>query len=605
MISNNIKSVKSDKKEILRNTIRLLKTYAIKDKKSFLISVILSICIAFVNLFALFVTGDFVQNIVKLFDGVNKEELINFIITLCIIIIFYITQFALSAYQNFILSSMIQNLGYQMRKDMFSKLLKVPNSYLDKQPTGDFMSSFTNDTDLILLTFCMSFASFLNAIFMVIGGVLLIFLVNPILASICIGVIGLLYFLIILFIKKSQPYFIKQQQILGKITSEVEESNFAHKMSILYRNQDEMIKKFDSGNKIFKTFSLKGQTISGLISPYDNFVNNIVITISTVIAIMLAIFEPNLINITAIKDIEIIGIITLYLMVLRTITSQLAGIISQINVFQMVIAASLRILRLLDAEDELTWNRTKILKVKNPEIKFENIDFSYIKDKPILKNINFTVAPNTMNAIVGPTGSGKTTIINLLSAFYEVNNGKIFIDGVDLGECTRKSIRENIALVLQDSFMFTNTIRENIRCGRLTASDSEVEKAAKLANAHNFISRLPKGYDTIISNSEELLSEGEKQLISISRAFLSNAKILILDEATSYVDTKTEKDIQLAMNKLMKSRTSIVIAHRLSTIKDADNIIVIKDGIQIESGNHNKLMKNKEFYYKLNSTIGR
>lgn len=336
-----------------------------------------------------------------------------------------------------------------------------------------------------------------------------------------------------------------------------------------------------------------------------------IISIITTIIVILNFFATDLLSVTALGSAfgtpgaasYAIAVASTYLILLRQTTSQISTILSQLNQFQLAFAALKRIGNILDVANEATVGRQKSIKIERGEIEFNHVNFSYIPNRPVLKDINFIAKPKTMNAIVGPTGSGKTTIISLLSCYYDLDSGSIKIDNQDIAKFSKHSVRNDVAVVLQDSFLFSNTIMENIRYGRLDATDEEVITAAKMSNADNFVNKLVDGYNTMVGNDTSLLSEGEKQLISIARAFLSKAKIIVLDEATSYVDTKTEKDIQAAMRKLMKSRTSIVIAHRLSTIKDADNIIVIKDGLQIESGNHKQLMKNKNFYYKLNTAM--
>lgn len=589
-----------------KEIIGLLWRYASKKRIQLIIVFLFAFLSALAAMFTLFLLGD----LMTIFFGMIAKEgqsLTKFIWVISIAFVSYVLQFCFSGIQAWLLVNVAQGIGYFLRNDLFHKLQKLSNSYLDSQSTGNMMSVFTNDIDILVSTFSQTINGLITGTAMVIGGVILIFVINPILASIALVMCVLLFLFVGLFIKKSQPHFRNQQKMIGKLSSEIQEYNFAHDMISLNGYQDEIIKDFESKNNELKNATFKAQLISGLIFPYNNFINNFVITVIMTLILIFQCFTPNLMTISALPNagsiLTIPSIITMFVMVLRQTTSQVAQILSQANALQLTFAAASRVQSVFNVKNENNKGRTKKLFANKGHIKFDDVSFSYIEGKPVLKNINFEALPGTMNAIVGPTGSGKTTIISLLNAFYDVDSGKITIDNQNLSKCKRSSIRDNIALVLQDSFMFNGTIADNIRYGRLNATKSEIIKAAKAANAHKFIMRLPHGYDTVISNASDLLSQGEKQLISIARVFLSKAKILILDEATSYVDTKTEKDIQAATRKLMKKRTSIVIAHRLSTIKDADQIIVIKDGIKIETGNHQELMKNKQFYYKMNTAL--
>lgn len=600
-------TAKETKMQLTKQTIKLLWKYSSKHYLYLILVLISALVSAAVGLLAYYYMGE-VTDVIPYLAGIpdfmkHDNYLHDFIVAISLMGAFFIIQFIFSALQSRLLVTISQDLGYYLRHDLFNKLQKLSASYLDAQSTGNLMSVFTNDIDVLVAQFSQIINSLVSAFFFTIGGVIFITLINPILSVIALGICGFLFLFVIIFIKKSQPYFIKQQEMLGELSSLVQEYNFAHEMTTLYGYEKEVINNFEKQNLQLKKATRKAQTISGLIFPYNNFINNFVITVIMILIFVLLCFKPELIEIAAIKFDSPIAIILMFIMILRQTTSKISEMLSQLNALQLTFAAAQRVQSILNVPNENNTRRTKNLKVSKADVKFNDIFFGYLPDKPVLKGINFNAKPGTMTAIVGPTGSGKTTIISLLSAFYDLDKGSICIDNQDIATCRRHSIRDNIALVLQDSFIFNDTILENIRYGRLDATREEIIKAAKLSNADKFISRLPKGYDTVISNDFELLSEGEKQLISIARIFLSKAKILILDEATSYVDTKTEKDIQKATKKLMKSRTSLVIAHRLSTIKDADNIIVIKDGVQIEQGNHHELMKNKKFYYQLNTAM--
>lgn len=594
--------------KLLKSSFDIIVHYSKKNKVLLLMVLLLSFLSVGSSIYAMFEMGNTMQKALSSLAYIPAEQVSlrnqyfnEFIISVSVMGALYLVSFITNYLQQVLLVRISQNIGFFIREDLVKKLQKISILYLDKKNVGDLMSRFTNDVDTIVVTFSQSLSQIINAVLTTIGVVIILFLINPILASISIGIIPLLFLFIIFFIRKSQPYFAKQQKAIGKINGDVEEFLFAHKMTTLFKYENEVIDIFAKKNEEYKNVSSKAQLISGMIYPYNNFINNFSISIIAAIQCVLIVFKPDLISITAISGFSPAIVISMFVIFLRQLTSQISAVFTVFNQFQLAFAGLARIKEILIAPNEV--NNNKNLTIKHADVEFDDVTFGYDPQKPVINGIDFKAKENTMNAIVGPTGSGKTTIISLLVRFYDLNKGKISIDGKDISEYSRESVRKHISIVLQDSFMFNNTIMENIRFGRLNATDKEVIKAAKLANAHKFISKLPDGYNTKISNTYELLSEGEKQLISIARAFLSNAKILILDEATSYVDTKTEKDIKDAMNKLMKKKTSFVIAHRLSTIRDADNIIVIKDGKLLESGNHEELMKLGGFYAKMNNAL--
>ncbi len=538
-------------------------------------------------------------------DRINLNKHVKeFAITISLMAGFYLFQILFMFLQNIFFVYISQNMGFNIRKEMFFKIQKLPFSYMDRQSAGNVMSLFTNDVDSIVFTVVQNVATIINSFFNVLAIFITMFILNYLLASVTVVLTTFMLAFIFIFIKKSQPHFMAQQTKLADINGDVVEAMNVHKMTTIFEYQEEMQKEFNIKNKSLAKSSYFAQLISGVIFPYNNFVTNFVVTIVSLLIVILYVFNPNLLTITSPLNKDPLSLMLLFIIVIRQFTTPISNFFFTINSFQLTFAAINRINELLNEKNESSDENKGELKVTNANIEFKDVSFKYNKyGKNIIQNLNLTLKPNTINAIAGPTGSGKTTIISLLTRFYDINEGKILIDGIDISEVTRESVRENISVVLQDSYLFSTTILENIRCANPSATREDVIKAAKLSNAHNFIMRLPNGYDTRIDNGIELISAGEKQLIAIARAFLSKAKIVIFDEATSYVDTKTEKDIQEAMMKLMKNRTSILIAHRLSTIRDAHQIAIIKDGVLIEKGNHNELMKNKGFYYKLNSSF--
>lgn len=573
------------------------------NKKLIWLSILFSIISAVFLSLSLFTMSELPILFAGIAAGVNSQIKL-FIINISLMAGFYLFQILFMFLQNIFFVYISQNMGFNIRKEMFYKIQKLPFSYMDRQSAGNVMSLFTNDVDSIVFTIVQNVATIMNAFFNVLAIIITMFLLNYLLASITIFMTFLMLSIIFIFIKKSQPHFIAQQDKLADINGDVVEAMNVHKMTIIFDYQEQMQKEFTKKNNSLARSSYFAQLISGIIFPYNNFVTNFVVSIVSLLIVLLYIFAGNFLTITSPLNKNPISLILLFVIVIRQFTTPISNFFFTLNTFQLTFAATNRINALLNEKNESSDDNKGILKIQEANIEFKNVTFKYNKyGKNIINDLNLNLKPNTVNAIAGPTGSGKTTIISLLSRFYELNEGKILIDGVDISQVTRESIRENISIVLQDSYLFSTTILENIRCAKPNATKDDVIKAAKLSNAHDFIMRLPNGYETRIDNGIELISAGEKQLIAIARAFLSDAKIVIFDEATSYVDTKTEKDIQEAMSKLMKNKTSILIAHRLSTIKDADQIVIIKDGVLIEKGNHNQLMNKKGFYYKLNNSL--
>ncbi len=564
-----------------------------------LFSVVSAICLAL----SLFSMQDLTETL-SLLAGDHSTKVVNrFFTNLGFLAGFYALQTLFIFLQNFFFVKISENMGFGIRKELFHKIQVLPFSYIDKKSVGSIMSLFTNDVDTVIFTIVQNAATIVNAFLSVIAMMIVMILLNYVLAAIVIVMTFGMLSIIFIFIRKSQPHFMDQQNKLAELNGDVLEAMNVHKMITIFDYQEPMSETFKTKNKSLAKSSYFSQLISGVIYPYNNFVTNFIIGIVSLVLTAIIIGDANFLSLTSPINANPISIMFLFIIVVRQFTTPISNFFFTLNSLQLTFAAVDRVNCLLNEENESSDANKAHLDVKNAEIEFKNVCFKYDKNgKDIIKDLNLTLKPNTVNAIAGPTGSGKTTIISLLTRFYEINSGQILVDGKDISKVTRDSLRNNISIVLQDSFLFSTTILENIRCGHPEATREDVIKAAKLSNAHNFIMRLPQGYDTMINDGAELISEGEKQLISIARAFLSKSKIIIFDEATSYVDTKTEKEIQEAMMKLMKNRTAILIAHRLSTIRDAHQIAIIKDGVLIEKGNHHSLMKEKGFYYRLNNS---
>jgi ATP-binding cassette subfamily B protein len=389
--------------------------------------------------------------------------------------------------------------------------------------------------------------------------------------------------------KKTQPFFINRQKELGKLNGYIEEMVSGQKATLLFSQEEKVKAEFSKMNKELTKSAIVAEALSGWMGPVMNFINNLTYLI---LAVTGGYFIVSGKNIT-------VGMVFSIILYMRSFNRPINDMLNLANTIQSALAGAERVFEVMDEEFEQDKEDAVDIDTIEGEVTLENVEFSYSKDKKILKGIDLHASKGKTVAIVGPTGSGKTTVINLLNRFYDIDSGKITIDNKNIDEFTIKSLRKSIAIVLQDTYLFSTTVRENIRFGRLDATDEEVEAAAKLAHVHHFIKQLPDGYDTVLSDNGSDLSQGQRQLLAIARAMISNCSILILDEATSSIDTRTEIDIQKAMTNLMKDKTTFIIAHRLSTIKNADEIIAIKDGCIIEKGNHDELLDKDGFYANL------
>lgn len=513
------------------------------------------------------------------FDAIKK-------ILICLVILYVIS--ALFSYiQSLIMTGVSQRTSYKLRREISNKLNKLPMSYYDKQNTGDILSVITNDIDTLQLNLNQSATQLVSSIVTIIGIFIMMCSINVTLAIITALVLPVASAIVMAIVKKSQKHFINQQKYLAAVDSEIEEMISGYNVIKAFNAEEKTIKEFDSDNtKLFEA-GFKAQFLSGLMHPIMNFVGNLNYAI---IAILGALF--------AIKGKITVGNIQSFIQYSKQFTNpiaQLAQISSQI---QSMIAASERVFEFLENEEYIDKGT---LTAKNVEgnIEFKQVKFGYNENKIIIKDFNAKVSSGEKIAIVGPTGAGKTTIVKLLMRFYELNGGEILLDGKNITEYKRSELESVFAMVLQDTWLFNGTILDNLRYGNLNASDKEVVDAAKTANADYFIRTLPDGYNMVLNEETNNISGGQKQLLTIARAILASPKVLILDEATSNVDTRTEELIQKAMDKVMEGRTSFIIAHRLSTIKNADLILVMNEGDIVEVGKHEELLAKKGFYAKI------
>lgn len=491
--------------------------------------------------------------------------------------------------QGFIMTGVTQKITYQFRKDIFAKINRLPLGYFDNQPKGDILSRITNDVDTISQSLGDSLTQIITSVTAVIGVLIMMFSISWILTLVSLLVIPISLILVRIVVGFSQKHFKNQQKYLGLINGHIEEMYGGHTVIKAFNKEEDSIKAFEEINKKLYKSAWKSQFLSGLMMPIMNFVGNLGYVAVCVIGGRLAL-----------KNLISIGGIQAFIQYIRQFNQQTSQVASISNILQSTAAAAERVFEFLNEEEETeeSKNLIKLDDVKGQVI-FAHVNFGYQKGQTIIKDFNTIVEPGQKVAIVGPTGAGKTTMVKLLMRFYDVNQGAILIDGIDIKDMKRKDLRDSMGMVLQDTWLYNGSVRENIRYGNLEATDEQVVEAAKAAHVHHFIKTLPGGYDMVLNEEASNVSGGQKQLLTIARAILADPKVLILDEATSSVDTRTEVLIQKAMNTLMEGRTSFIIAHRLSTIKDADKILVMNNGDIIEQGTHDELMNLKGFYYNL------
>lgn len=511
------------------------------------------------------------------------------LILLIIISVLHLSNFIISSINGVIMLKVSQKLVHVLRTEFFKKMQHLPLGFYDMRSHGDTMSRITNDVDNISSTIAQTTTQLISSILTLVGSfVVMINLSIPLtlVVLLCIPLVALLTKTIA---SKSRDYFLAQQQSLGSLNGVIEENILGLKMVKAFGKQKDILENFKEINEKLYESSNKAQIWSGYMMPLMNVINNFIFAVVAILGGFLSV-EHGL----------AIGTVVSFLSYSKQFSQPLNSIAGMFNTIQSALAGAERVFEILDtAEEKEDIDGAIELKSPRGEVEFKNVCFSYDKCTPILDNVSFKVKAGEVVALVGETGAGKTTIVNLLTRFYDKDSGSILIDNEDIMNLKRDSLRKYFSVVLQDTCLFTGTIMDNIRYSQNNASDEEVINAAKISHAHDFISKLPKGYYTMVSGSIDNLSQGQRQLIAIARAVLCDSPILILDEATSSVDTKTEKDIQNALVKLMKNRTSFLIAHRLSTIRDADKIMVIGNGKILESGDHKSLMNNKGRYYEM------
>lgn len=506
-----------------------------------------------------------------------------------IMLLAYATLAAFTWLQNYIMIDIAQKSVARIRTDLFKKLQQLPLKFFDSKTHGELMSRFTNDVDNISNTLTSSVVSVFSSLITIVGTLAMMLKLSVILTLVGLIIVPIMFFATKLIGGKMGKYFSQQQKNIGELNGIIEESISGHRVVKAFAREEYIKQNFDKTNLNLKRAGIRAQIYAGFVPPLLNVLNNVSFAVVAGVGGYLAY-----------KSIITIGVIAMFVNYIKQFTRPLNELANQVNMVLSAVAGAERVFEVLnETEEPIDAKDIQMPPEVSGKVDFNHVSFSYSNDVPVLKDVDLHVKPGQMIAFVGPTGAGKTTMINLITRFYDVSCGSILIDDIDISHVKRNSLRSLLGVVLQDTYLFADTVRENIRYGRLDATDDDVEAAAGLANAQGFINLLPHGFDTMLSEDGSNLSQGQRQLINIARAILANPSVLILDEATSSVDTRTELHIQKAILNLIKGRTSFVIAHRLSTIKDADCIVVILNGEIAEKGTHSELIDKKGAYYEL------
>ena len=509
------------------------------------------------------------------------------------ILIFLLGLYAISAVcnfiQNFIMSGVSQKIAYSLRKSISEKLNRLPMKYFDSKTHGEILSRVTNDVDTVSSNLDQCMTQMITSITTLIGVVIMMLTISPLMTLAVLIIIPIALILLAFIVGHSQKYFERQQEYLGRVNGKVEEVYGGHNIVKAFNGEEEAIADFKEVNQTLYRSAWKSQFFSGIMMPLMNFIGNLGYVVVSIMGGYLVIQN----RIT-------VGDIQSFIQYVRNFMHPLSNVAQIVNLIQATIAAAERVFEFLDEEEEVKETEHPVSTENlNGNVTFSHVQFGYNPDRTIIKDFNATVKQGQKVAIVGPTGAGKTTMVKLLMRFYDVNKGSIQIDGHDIKDFKRQDLRRMFGMVLQDTWLFSGTIEDNVKYGKMDATFEDVEKACREAHADHFIKTLPDSYHMVINEEGNNISQGQKQLLTIARVILADPKILILDEATSSVDTRTEEYIQKAMDELMKNRTSFIIAHRLSTIRNADLILVMDHGDIVEQGNHEELLKKKGFYAKL------
>ncbi len=577
-----------EKPKNMKETLQKLLVYIGRNRKHFILLMAVTLSITAANLLA----PALQQRAIDAIDGGIAPKLL---LMLLFLMLSYLLNAALAYLQGVTSAKLAQNTVRIMRKDLFARLVRLPISYTDRHNHGDIMSRMTNDVENISTSISGSIASLCSGILMVLGCFIIMICYSPLLALVSTVTVGLTLLASTFITKFMRKFFVRQQRILGAVNGQVEEMVSGYRTVVAYNRQGQAVRTFNETSEHLKKTAVYANIFGGFMGPVMNFISNVGFLLIAIVGGYLASLAPeHLLHIS-------VGTIQAFILYSKQFSRPINEIANQYAAIQTAIAGAERIFEVMDSAPEQDGENLRpfdAAAVKGA-ITFEKVDFSYLPEKPVLTDFNLEVQAGQKIAIVGATGSGKTTVVNLLTRFYDINSGKITIDGLPIHEIPRSKLRESIAIVLQDTVLFSDTIARNISYSKPDATMEEIIAAAQATGADRFIDRLEKGYDTLLSEGGSNLSQGQRQLLNIARAVLADPSILILDEATSSVDTRTEMHIQSAMVSLMKNRTSLIIAHRLSTIRDADKIVVIDHGQVVEEGNHEQLLAQKGTYFKL------
>ncbi|WP_227874436.1 ABC transporter ATP-binding protein [Tumebacillus algifaecis] len=505
------------------------------------------------------------------------------------LLVAYLADGALTFLQGWLMAGIAQRIVKNLRGALFAKLQKLPVSFFDTRTHGELMSRLSNDIENVSNTISQSTTQLMSGSILILGTLVMMIVLSPILTLATLITIPLVFWLTRSIAKRTSVLFKSQQMHLGKLNGHIEETVTGLQVVKAFNHEEKVIAEFEEVNQALREVGLKAQIWSGFLMPIMNVINNLGFAVVAVVGAVLAI-----------QGDVTIGVIASFLTYSRQFVRPLNDLANTFNVLQSGVAGAERVFEVLDEQEEPA-DRPGAIELTDPKghVVFDKVSFGYRPDVPILKEVSFESVPGSSTALVGPTGAGKTTVVNLLTRFYDVTGGTIYLDGRDIRDYTRDSLRRSFGIVLQDTYLFSGTIKENIKYGRPDATDEEVQAAAKLANADVFIRRLPKQYDTMLTENGSNLSQGQRQLLAITRVILAKPALLILDEATSSIDTRTELHIQEALLQILKGRTSFIIAHRLNTIRDADTIMVVDQGQIVEQGSHDALIAKQGRYYNM------
>lgn len=582
-----------EKAKDFKGTIRKLVFYGGKYKAAVIIAMV---CAAIATVLTVAgpkvmgrATTALAQGLSKKIAGTGGMDFAYIAKILLITLALYMVSAVFTFIQGWLMSGVTQKICYRMRKEISEKINRMPMKYFESRTYGEILSRITNDVDTLGMALDQSITMVITSVTTVIGVTVMMLSISPLMTLIAFIILPLSMLLLSFMIKMSQKFFVRQQEYLGHINGQVEEAYSGHTIIKLFNREEETLQKFNEDNRVLYDSAWKSQFFSGLMYPIMVFVDNLGYVGVAVSGGMLAL-----------RGVITIGDIQAFIQYVKQFTQPVQEVAQVTTEMQSMAAAAERVFEFLEEEEEeqAAEHTVDIGEIKG-NVEFEHVSFGYHNDRTIIKDFSAYVQQGQKIAIVGPTGAGKTTMVKLLMRFYDVNGGAIRVDGYNIRDVNRRRLRNAFGMVLQDTWLFKGTIMENIRYGRLDATDEEVIAAAKAAHAHHFIQTLPGGYDMELNEDAGNVSQGQKQLLSIARAILADKPILILDEATSSVDTRTEVRIQKAMDNLTKGRTSFIIAHRLSTIRNADLILVMKDGDIIEQGNHDELLAKEGFYAEL------